>query len=324
MRIVDLGLDSPAELLDAWHRLDVAVALETLPGLEPPAAAETRADLLSDAAYRRYGLAALDGGELAGGIALEESLLEDLDTAYGWLLVDEAYRRRGVGRALLDAAGETLRASGRRRLDGSVLVGSPASAFAASAGARVRQVEVSNVLDLAALDRSALPANPRPAAPYRRAAWVGACPDDLVAALAAAHAAMDDAPRGEDGEYDDALWTAERLRDLERRWAGLGYTTLTTAAVHEPTGEIAGYTQIVLTGRPTTAVQEDTGVVRAHRGHGLGRALKSANLLALLERHPSIRTVVTWNAESNRYMLAVNDELGFRRHSRWEEVTLRF
>src|SRR5579885_1187919 len=68
VEIVEFGIDSPVELLDAWHRLDVAVALETLTGLEPPPAAETRRDLLSDLGYRRYGLAALDEGELVGGI----------------------------------------------------------------------------------------------------------------------------------------------------------------------------------------------------------------------------------------------------------------
>ena len=321
MQIVEFGVDSPEEWFDAWHRLDVAVAMETLPGLEPPSAAETRRDLLTDFAYRRYGLAAFEGDRLIGGIAIEESLLEDLDTAYGWLLVDPSYRRRGVGTRLLDATRERLRAVGRRRLDTSVLVGSPASAFAAAMGARVRQIETPNVLDLTTLDRAALPAKAEPKPPYVLATWIDRCPDELVASFAAAHGAMDDAPRGEDS-YDDAAWTVERVRDIERTWTGLGYTSLAAAAVHEPSGDVAGYTQIILTGRPTTAVQEDTGVARAHRGHRLGRAIKAANLLALTEHSPAITTVVTWNAESNTHMLAVNDELGFRRHSRWEEVTL--
>jgi GNAT superfamily N-acetyltransferase len=141
---------------------------------------------------------------------------------------------------------------------------------------------------------------------------------------------MDDAPRG-DEPYDDATWSIERVRDQEQRWSALGHTTLSVAAVHATSGEVAGYTQLLLTGRPSTAIQEDTGVVRAHRGHGLGRVLKSANLLQLKKSanllqlkgfSPAMRTVVTWNAESNAHMLAVNHELGFRPHSRWQEVTL--
>lgn len=323
MDIVDLDLNSAPAWLDAWHRLDVDTSLETLPGLEPPSPSESRAELTSDLAYRRYGLAAVDGDTLTGAVAIEESLLEDLDTAYVWMLVGAAHRRRGVGARLLDATRERLRASGRRRVDSSVLVGSPAAAFADASGARITQIEVSNVLDVRAVDRAALRAFAQPRSPYLLASWINGCPDQLVDAFAAAHAAMDDAPHG-DEKYDEAVWSAARIRDQEHKWASLGHTSLTTAAVHEPTGAVAGYTQLLLTGRPTTAVQEDTGVVRTHRGHGLGLAVKSANLLALTEYSPAITTVVTWNAESNRHMLGVNDALGFRRHSRWQEVTLAF
>ena len=59
------------------------------------------------------------------------------------------------------------------------------------------------------------------------------------------------------------------------------------------------------------ASQDDTLVLREHRGHALGMLLKLENL-ALLERdfpgHPS---VITWNADENRHMLAVNEALGF-------------
>lgn len=323
MRIVDFDLGSPPEWLDAWHQLDVDASLETLPGLEPPTASESRGELTSDLAYRRCGLAALDGDALVGAIAIEESLLEDLDTAYVWMLVGAGHRRRGIGTKLLDTTRERLRANGRRRIDSSVLIGSPAAAFARSAGARVTQVETPNVLDVTTLDLDVLRASATARPPYVLASWTGTCPDPLVDAFARAHAAMDDAPRGTD-KYDDAVWSAARIRDQEQKWAALGHTTLTVAAVHEPTGDVAGYTQLLMTGRPTTAVQEDTGVVRAHRGHGLGRTVKTANLLALTEHDPAITTVVTWNAESNAYMLKVNDALGFRRHSRWEEVTLKF
>jgi GNAT superfamily N-acetyltransferase len=322
MRIVDLGISSPPELLAAWHRLNVAAALETLPGLETPTAAESRGELVSDIAARRRGVAALDGaGAMLGAITWEETLLEDEDLAYGWLFVDAGHRRRGVGSALLAATRERLLAAGRRRLNSSVLVGSPGEEFARQAGARATQIEVHNVLDLGAVDVETLRANAAAPSPYALRLWIDHCPDDLVAAFAHAHTAMDDAPRG-DEPYDASAWSVERVRSQERGWAGLGHTTLTVAAVHEPTGEVAGYTQLLLTGRPTTAIQEDTGVVRAHRGHGLGRAVKSANLLQLKESRPAITNVVTWNAESNAYMLAVNDELGFRPHSRWHEVAL--
>jgi len=322
MHVADLDLGSPPEWLDAWHRLDVETALETLPGREPPSAAESRGELFSELGWRRRGLAAIDGGVLVGAVTFQEPQFEDLDMAYGWMLVEAAHRRRGAGALLLDAARDLLGRDGRRRLHSSVLIGSPAAEFARWAGGRVTQIELANALDLTTADVAALASQATPQPPYSLMSWVGPCPDDLAGEFADAHTAMDDAPRG-DEPADAAIWTVERVRDQERCWDALGFTALTVAAVHEPSGEIGGYTQLLLTGRPTTAVQEDTGVARAHRGNGLGLALKCANLLALIDHNPAINTVVTWNAESNAHMLAVNHALGFRPQSRWEEVSLK-
>jgi hypothetical protein len=51
--------------------------------------------------------------------------------------------------------------------------------------------------------------------------------------------------------------------------------------------------------------------MREHRGHGLGLAMKLANLWAVVERHPGVRTISTWNAEENAPMITVNEEMGF-------------
>ena len=40
--------------------------------------------------------------------------------------------------------------------------------------------------------------------------------------------------------------------------------------------------------------------------------MKVANLRAVLERHPGVRSISTWNAAENAPMIAVNDEMGFR------------
>lgn len=104
------------------------------------------------------------------------------------------------------------------------------------------------------------------------------------------------------------------------RW---GVRSYTTAAVHLDSGEIGGFTDLLIVDRPTTAAQEDTGVVAAHRGHGLGLSVKASNLLALHEREPQITRVVTWNAENNRHMRAVNERLGFRVASRWLDLSLK-
>ena len=53
-----------------------------------------------------------------------------------------------------------------------------------------------------------------------------------------------------------------------------------------------------------------TGTRRAHRGRGLGVAVKTASILWAKQR--GIREMVTDNDETNAAMLAINRRLGFR------------
>jgi GNAT superfamily N-acetyltransferase len=59
------------------------------------------------------------------------------------------------------------------------------------------------------------------------------------------------------------------------------------------------------------AHQWGTLVHRDHRGHRLGAAVKVANLRALQDRQPEVPRVLTTNAETNAWMVAINDRLGF-------------
>ena len=77
-------------------------------------------------------------------------------------------------------------------------------------------------------------------------------------------------------------------------------------------GRLAGFTEIAVPrGAPESVWQHDTLVMREHRGHGLGFAMKVANLAALERRFAAARRVSTWNAAENAPMIAVNDEMGF-------------
>ena len=58
--------------------------------------------------------------------------------------------------------------------------------------------------------------------------------------------------------------------------------------------------------------QMDTAVVPAHRGHGLGLAIKVAMLRTLVDVWPELERIATGNAADNKYMLAINQALGFR------------
>ena len=63
---------------------------------------------------------------------------------------------------------------------------------------------------------------------------------------------------------------------------------------------------------PGYAGQYDTSVLRAHRGHRLGRLLKIAMLQWLTDEEPQLRTLDTWNAASNAHMIEVNEVLGYQ------------
>ena len=90
-----------------------------------------------------------------------------------------------------------------------------------------------------------------------------------------------------------------------------------TVARDDDSGRLAGFTEIAVPlGAPELVWQHDTLVMREHRGHALGFAMKAANLAALEQRFPTARSVSTWNAAENAPMIAVNDEMGFEVVSR--------
>ena len=87
----------------------------------------------------------------------------------------------------------------------------------------------------------------------------------------------------------------------------------TTVARHRATGELAGHSVVVVDEeRPQYAEQHDTSVVAAHRGHRLGLLLKADMNLWLRDVQPQITEISTWNAESNDYMIGVNEAIGYR------------
>jgi GNAT superfamily N-acetyltransferase len=320
--IVELTADSPADLLAQWHRLHVACSLELLPGLDPPTELQALAELDSNADMARRGLVAMDGDTMCGALVWAEPLLEDLDSIWAWLGVAEGHRRRGVASTLLKAAAGELVPIGRTRVRGDVLSEAPGERFVDARGARHVQTALCNVLRLDSVDEPAIRDwAGTEAAGYSLRQWVTRCPDDLVDAYARSREAMNDAPYGEE-PHDEMAWTADRVRLLEEHRAKMKARVYYTAAVHEPSGEVAGYTELIVTDPSATAEQDDTGVLRSHRGHGLGLLMKSANLLWLRDAEPQIKTIATWNAASNQHMLAVNHKMGFQKHSEWKDVAL--
>jgi hypothetical protein len=84
------------------------------------------------------------------------------------------------------------------------------------------------------------------------------------------------------------------------------------AVEHVESGHLVGFSELRIPVDLARVVhQEDTIVLREHRGHRLGMVLKLANLLNLQKEHPGHPSVITFNAEENRHMLDVNEAVGF-------------
>jgi GNAT superfamily N-acetyltransferase/RimJ/RimL family protein N-acetyltransferase len=280
---------------------------------------------------RRHRWIAHDGEQPAGLILLELPTLDNVDAAHATVEVHPNHRRRGVGRALLDVLLERVRAERRSHVIGNVaepLNGPPSAGavFAASVGATRALDEVCRALEVneVSVDRVAVQQAEAQAAAggYELVQWLGPCPDELVDDLAVLTGRMStDAPMG-DLAWEAESWDRERVRESEARSTRLSRQWVTTAAREVATGHLVGYTDMGWSTRDSgTAFQWMTIVDATHRGHRLGMLVKAANLWALCREVPVLERVITWNAESNTHMIAINEALGFRprlRFSQWQ------
>ena len=251
----------------------------------------------------------------AGVVVLDEPLLENTDKLVVAVFVDPAYRRRGIGTALLHEAEAYAQSRGRNVLAGEVEIpyGESASgdtAFAERHGFVRLHREVLQVLRLPVDDAELDRLTPDPGE-YRIVQWDDDCPDEWVDPLCVVQSRFGDELATGDLELDTVVWTPERLRRSETRRREQGRFVSTTVAV-APDGTLAGFTKMGGTHSDTGRLFKwDTIVLPEHRGHRLGRAIKVTNLRRLQELVGGDAVVVTWNAPGNGPMIAVNEALGF-------------
>ena len=147
---------------------------------------------------------------------------------------------------------------------------------------------------------------------YRVVQWFAPTPAEYAEGYAWMKSRMvTDAPAA-DLEFDEETWDAARIAEHDAKYTDSGRTLLVTAAQHIATGELCAFNELAIGKDPTEAShQEDTLVLKEHRGHRLGTLVKCAGLLAWRDIAPRSARVLTYNAEENRPMLDINEAIGF-------------
>ncbi len=313
---------SPAdpEAFADWVEVSRAVEQDAFhPWHTAYSAAELTALMELDVSAKVIGVLGTCQGRAVAFGKVQLPLLDNLHYAQLELGVLPDYRRRGFGSRMLAELTELARAAGRVTLnvESTWPIGrpSPVPDFAASQGFSAALRDWRNDLDLPPGSLSGLlapiEAQARPA-DYQVQSWVDVLPEEWAEQRAVLSAQLAiDAPSGEQDIHPE-VWDVERVQQSYAILRAQGRRIVESIAIHRGTGQAVGNTVLVIPEDPPgLAFQWSTLVLRAHRGHRLGLALKAANLRSLRQHCPGVRRIVTWNAQENTPMLDINRRFGF-------------
>lgn len=283
----------------------------------PAARAAFTAD---DAPLEKVLLGAFEDDRLVGAAEVSLPRLDNTHTAWLEVYVDPTHQRQGTGRALAEAATAAAATRGRTVLlaeAATPLEGpdSPGLRLARELGFRTEVVDEMKVVDLAATEprwEPILAETEESARGYRLQSWQDVCPPDLVEGYCTLLESFNtESPTG-DLDVEPERWDERRLREKEERFRRGGRHETTTVAV-SPDGDVVGMTEVMVSEHaPDRGFQGATLVSPRHRGHRLGLRLKVTNQRLVRESFPSVRRLLTGNADVNAAMNAVNERLGYR------------
>lgn len=330
---IDLTALDPADqpTVASVQALRVAAEAVDTPDFPAPCPYVFRGQLAHHGTAKRHErYVARADGEVAGYLELELPLRDNLENADAHLVVDPAWRRRGVGRALHDLLLERLHEVGRKRYAAATveaLPGGPARQesgrqFAAVIGAKSALDEVRRRLDLSTVDDPGYADLWRQARAkstgYELVSFGDHTPDQFVADVAYLDSRLvSDAPMGELA-WEVPNIDAQRVREREDVLRKCRWQVYSTGAVDQATGRMVALTAMASQSTsPWHAFQWITLVDPAHRGHRLGLLTKLENWRIAREQEPQLRVVDTWNAAVNQHMIAINEAMGFRPVDSW-------
>lgn len=244
------------------------------------------------------------------GTGIEEALLEVVERealAHGRPILQTWTLHRG------DSSGELLASPTGF---GGVPLHDRQTQFQLDHGFSFEQAERNSVFDLhgpfEVVDRLLAEGLAKAGPDYRLVTWTAPTPPEYREGFAYVLSRMaTDAPSA-GMVFEEETWDAARVERRDTRLLSGGHLVSVAAVVHEPTGRIVAYNEIMIgDDRSGSTHQWGTLVVKEHRGRRLGAIVKAANLRRWRELVPTSPRVSTFNAEENRAMLDINEELGF-------------
>jgi GNAT superfamily N-acetyltransferase len=322
--------------LAAWHATYAAADRHGRPYATPHLLPEFRAIFRTPDPGTAYELfAGWVGDDVVTSGYLQLTLLDNPTLAELSLGTHPDHRRRGYGSALLEHAVARAAELGRSVVVAMVAypydgpadgAGHPDVEFATRRGFTFGLGDVQRVLDLpvdpAFLESLVRETEPH-AAGYEFRNFTGRVPEDLLEGYGQLLGAVaTEAPMGE-LELEPELYPPERIRADEDAFEQAARVRCATVAL-APDGACAAYNEVVVAAHEDgRAFQWGTLVLPGHRGHRLGLAVKARTLQLLAAEFPEVRQVVTFNADVNAPMIAINDRLGFRPVERLGEFQRR-
>ncbi|HET7399202.1 MAG TPA: GNAT family N-acetyltransferase [Intrasporangium sp.] len=323
MEILPLDRSDDAVLEQLWRSTQRSERVSRMSGVRVSLAEFAEMARYAHPGERDEAVVALVDGRVVGGGRIWFPERDNLTLSWLEVHVDPDHRRRGIGSALLADLESRARAAGRSTVLADAFVPSgaaeehPVRRFARASGYAVYSVEIVRELRLpvdgARLEGLDAAARPAWEGDYEVTVHRNGVPEPLRPSLCAAMNRLGvDAPTGEVAFEEETL-DPEGYADFLAHETRLGRDRLTAVAVQRATGEVVAYSDLAIpAGDPDAVLQWGTLVLRAHRGHRLGTAVKVANLRALAEAWPQRRRVQTMNASDNPWMVGINERLGFR------------
>ena len=315
---VDVENRSEDELREA-ARFTQAMNTESVPE-DPPTPVEVimqRIRATTPNQWRAIFTARDAGGALVGTsfVGYNKNEPENAHARWTEVRVAPAHRGRGVGKALLRAAVEAC----LDQRDDLVFFGQTSSRVP-SGESFLREIAATpglpmklNQLTISEVDRAKLAEWANINSAGYRLEWAdNEIPQPLVKAYLDAANAMNDMPKG-DLRFENQEFTEPQLRDRELWLKKAGIEWWVVLAIDEATGDGVGFSEVNYDPRVGHVIQQGgTGVTAKHRGHQLGLWMKAAMLQRIIKERPAAKYIRTGNANVNKQMLAINEQLGFR------------